>query len=172
MKTGNYYISRFPLLFILLPLLFINTTNDFAVDIKLLSPLTKENIRIQVVVKNQSATSIMIAKTRTADFKRFATRPMGNYIIEMEKYLGNGYYLFEPTVETSPVPTHYSNDEQIFFPREKAITDTLTISRYSVSNTQPLLFSAGLYRVRVSFNPIESISLQQNNSAWVEFSVR
>ena len=108
-------------------------------------------------------------KNRKQDFKRNSATSTGNYIIELEKWIGNGYYLWEPpTVWTTPA--HQAEEEEyIFLQKEKSITDILTIARYSFSNDLPSPFSPGLYRVRVSFNQSESGFEQINNSNWIEF---
>jgi len=57
-------MNKFSLLFLLVPLFQINTVSDFSVDIKLIAPFNKENIQVQVVVKNLSATPVRILKNR------------------------------------------------------------------------------------------------------------
>lgn len=164
-------MNKFPLLFLLVPLFQINTVSDFSVDIKLIGPLNRENIQVQVVVKNLSATTVRILKKRKQDFKSNKKTATGNYIIELEKWTGNGYHLWEsPTAMT--IPEHSTEEEYIFLQKEKSITDILPVALYSFSNGTPSPLLPGLYRVRVSFNQNESGFEQINNSSWIEFALQ
>ena len=164
-------MNKFSLLFLLVPLFQINTVSDFSVDIKLIAPFNKENIQVQVVVKNLSTTPVRILKNRKQDFKSNSTIATGNYIIELEKWMGNGYYLWEPPT-AGIIPAHRAEEEYIFLQKEKSITDILTIASYSFSNGIPSPFSPGQYRIRISFNQSESGFEQINNSDWVGFTLQ
>ncbi len=164
-------MNKLPFFVLLFPLLQINTASDFSVDIKLVAPFNKENIQVQVVIKNLSATPVRILKNRKQDFKRNSTIATGNYIIELEKWMGNGYYLWEPPT-AGIIPVHRIEEEYIFLQKEKSVTDILTIAGYSFSNGLPSPFTPGLYRLRVSFNQSESGFEQINNSNWIEFALQ
>ncbi len=164
-------MNKFSLLFLLFPLLQSRTVSNFSVDIKLIAPFNTAKIELQVVVKNLSATPVRVLKRRTQVFKRNGTASKANYIIELEQWKGNAYYLWEPTVETV-IPSHNTGEEYVFLQKEKSITDTLHLAGHSFSDNLPWIFSPGLYRIRVSFNVSEWNSVPANNSNWVEFVVQ
>jgi len=147
-----------------------NVLTDFPVEIEFLKPLNSQSISLRVETKNLSDKSIKVLKNRVRDFKREIIKPFGNYIIEIEKWETNKYYLFEPSAD---IGTSYPGNEYISYQKGNSIVDTLYINGYSFTkeNSSKRGFPSGKYRLRVSFNPSEWSGSQINNSNWLEFII-
>jgi len=147
-----------------------NFPTDFPVEIELLKPVSSESILLRVETKNLSDKSIKVLKNRVQDFKRERIKALGNYIIEIEKWETDKYYLFEPS---SDIGFSYPGNEYESYPKGNSIIDTLHIYGYSFTreNSSKRGFPSGKYRIRISFNTNEWSGAQINISDWLEFII-
>ena len=144
--------------------------SSFSVAIELTQPVTSEEIKVKVHVKNLTDNIAKISKHRRQDYKREKIKALGNYVIEIEKWESESYKLFAPSADIDPV---YEEEEYVTLRRGDAIIDTLYVMGRSFSRAidSKRGFPSGKYRLKVYFNPDFWTTTDTNGSNWIEFNI-
>jgi hypothetical protein len=144
--------------------------SSFAVAIELTQPVTSEEIKLKVQVKNLTDNIAEISKCRRQDYKREKIKALGNYVIEIEKWESESYKLFTPSADIDP---GYEEEEYVTLLRGDAIIDTLYVKGRSFSRAidSKRGFPSGKYRLKVYFNPDFWTTTDTNGSNWIEFNI-
>ena len=145
-------------------------SSSFSVTIELAKPLTKEEIKLKVQVKNLTGKVAKISKNGRQDYKREKIRALGNYVIEIQKWDSESYKLFAPSADIDPV---YEVEEYVTLQKGSVFVDTLHVNGFSFSRATDLRrgFPSGKYRLKIYFNPDMWTTSENNVSNWIEFNV-
>ncbi len=98
---------------------------EFSLDIKLLSQDFDNGIRLKINVTNLSDKSVEVSKKRYPDYKSGAGRALGDYIIQIEKWVKTE---FEPYGPSANIDWTYREEEYIKMEKGSSIVDTIVIS--------------------------------------------
>ena len=162
------------LIFLLCPFLstsFNKSSQEaIAVKIELVGTIDSSGIKVKIDVHNRSRKKLTVLQNRTWSYKWEEFRSFGNYIVQIDRLVGDTFQLFPPSADVDFFSTP---GEYISVEPSSTIRDTLHIlgHTFSRTNIRKRGFPAGSYRIKVSFNANERSNSQSNSSNWVKFKI-
>jgi spore coat protein CotH len=141
-----------------------NTSDSVRINIALLDTPKANKVSIVVEVKNLSDKLKKVLKHGRVDYVNGQIKPVGNYIVEVERFEKGGYIPFLPTADIDPA---FENEHWEIKP-SGYVKETVNLEGRSWNSKG---FPKGQYRVRIAFNWDEWSSSLKNTSKWTMFSI-
>jgi hypothetical protein len=141
-----------------------NTSDSVRINIAILDTAKANRVSIVAEIKNLSAETKKILKQRQVDYVNGKIKPIGNYILEVERLEKEVYFSFPPTTDINPV---FQNEYREVKPNGY-LMETVNLEGKSWSGKG---FPKGEYRVRIVFNWNEWSSSLKNTSKWITFTI-
>ncbi len=97
--------------------IWLQGQNRFTVAIALTEPPNARELKVAVRGKYLPGDKIEISKSRSQDYRKTGVRAMANYVIELQRWGGEGYQPLEPTADIDPV---FEKEEYEVIPKKRS----------------------------------------------------
>jgi len=152
------------LLLCLLPAFGRTASDSIRINIAVFAGAKPEKVSILVEIANFSGETKTTLKHGRVDYVNGRIKPVGNYIVEVEKLENENFVPFPPTADRDPV---FQKDYREVKP-DKGFVETIDLDGRSWSSKG---FPQGRYRVRIAFNWDEWNDARTHLSKWVTFTI-
>lgn len=148
------------------PTAFSQSNSDSVrMNIAILDTAKSDKVSVVVEIKNLSPDTKKMLKHGRVDYVNGKIKPLGNYIVEVQRLEKEAYVPFPPTADIDPV----FESEQWEIKPNGYLMETIKMNGRSWNSKG---FPKGQYRVRIAFNWDERSSSLKNVSRWVAFTIQ